>query len=104
MKEDSIFLPLEFLYSKNTVYISSYLDCAQIVITDYCCGPPERWDDEFREYLKDRNYRLVQVEEYAKLLSDAGFQIIKACNHTKRYFIQFTGLVIWCALVSFIYV
>lgn len=58
---------------------------SQIVITDYCCGPPARWDDEFREYLKDRSYRLVQVEEYAQMLSDAGFEIAKACNHTERW-------------------
>ncbi|KAL8273503.1 hypothetical protein Esti_002569 [Eimeria stiedai] len=57
----------------------------QIVITDYCCGPPKLWDEEFRAYLKNRNYTLVQLDEYANLLKDAGFTVVKACNHTERW-------------------
>lgn len=58
--------------------------CVQLVITDYCCGPPEKWDDEFKAYLQDRNYKLVQLEEYRQLLTEAGFDVVKAANHTQR--------------------
>ncbi|CDJ43178.1 hypothetical protein, conserved [Eimeria tenella] len=57
----------------------------QLVITDYCCGPPEKWDDEFKAYLQDRNYKLVQLEEYRQLLTEAGFDVVKAANHTQRW-------------------
>ncbi|CDJ34460.1 Tocopherol o-methyltransferase, related [Eimeria mitis] len=56
----------------------------QLVITDYCCGPQELWDEEFKAYLKDRNYKLVQLEVYRQLLVDAGFNVVKAVNHTER--------------------
>ncbi|XP_026194146.1 phosphomethylethanolamine N-methyltransferase [Cyclospora cayetanensis] len=56
----------------------------QLVITDYCCGPPESWDDEFKAYLKERNYHLVQLDQYKQLLADTGFHVVKAANHTQR--------------------
>lgn len=57
---------------------------AQLVITDYCCGPKEKWNKEFKNYLLDRGYKLVQLEVYKQLLEDAGFEVVKAVNHTER--------------------
>jgi phosphoethanolamine N-methyltransferase len=45
----------------------------KLLFTDYCCGP-KPWDDDFGDYVKDRNYSLHTVDEYAGIISDAGFR------------------------------
>ncbi|CEM25187.1 unnamed protein product [Vitrella brassicaformis CCMP3155] len=48
----------------------------RVVITDYCCGgPPHTWTEEFRSYIADRQYFLLTVDEYARVLQQAGLTV-----------------------------
>ncbi|CDI77742.1 hypothetical protein, conserved [Eimeria acervulina] len=76
------------IYEKKLLFLKAFewlKPGGQLVITDYCCGPKEKWDEEFKAYLQDRNYKLVQLEVYKQLLQEAGFNVIKAENHTERW-------------------
>ena len=50
---------------------------ARIMITDYCAAPPP-WSAGFAAYVQQRNYDLHDVDAYARLLSDAGFDDVRA--------------------------
>ncbi|SOV24467.1 phosphoethanolamine N-methyltransferase [Plasmodium sp. DRC-Itaito] len=45
-----------------------------LLITDYCAAKKENWDDEFKEYVKQRKYTLMTVEEYADTLASCNFK------------------------------
>jgi phosphoethanolamine N-methyltransferase len=45
----------------------------KLILTDYCCGPKDQWDDEFRAYVAQRGYSLVTVDEYRAILEAAGW-------------------------------
>jgi len=56
----------------------------RLLFTDYCCGP-KPWSDEFGNYVKDRGYSLHTLEEYADLISAAGFEQVSANDETARF-------------------
>ncbi|CRH01662.1 phosphoethanolamine N-methyltransferase, putative [Plasmodium relictum] len=45
-----------------------------LLVTDYCASKPEKWDKEFKEYVKQRKYTLTTVEEYKDLLISSKFK------------------------------
>jgi len=55
----------------------------RLLITDYACG--EKSSTEFVEYVKQRNYHLVTVPEYGKLLEKAGFATVSAIDYSQRF-------------------
>ena len=56
----------------------------RLLFTDYCCGP-KPWSDVFDDYVQDRGYSLHTVEEYADLISAAGFEQVNASDETTRF-------------------
>lgn len=54
----------------------------KLIVTDYCCGPRELWDDEFKAYVDQRGYSLLTVEEYGKVLEKAGWVVERAEDKT----------------------
>jgi len=63
---------------------SALLPGGQLLFTDYCCGP-KPWSDEFDSYVQDRGYSLHSTEEYAGLISSAGFEQVSASDETARF-------------------
>eukprot|EP00922_Rhytidocystis_sp_ex-Travisia-forbesii_P017640 GHVS01026300.1.p1 GENE.GHVS01026300.1~~GHVS01026300.1.p1 ORF type:complete len:185 (+),score=34.44 GHVS01026300.1:378-932(+) len=56
----------------------------QLVITDYICGPRSCWDAEFSAYLRKRDYKLMELEPYKRLIEGAGFSVV-AEDRTKQW-------------------
>lgn len=85
------------VYSRDAIlHISTKLELFQrfyrwcapgghVFITDYCGGPREAWTKEFRDYVAQRNYHLATVDEYAKLLSSAGFEVLTKEDKSKEF-------------------
>ncbi len=57
---------------------------AKLLFTDYCCGP-KPWSNEFKAYVQDRGYCLHTTEEYARFMSNAGFEQVIADDWTERF-------------------
>ena len=57
----------------------------KLIMTDYCCGPQDAWDEEFKAYVVKRGYSLVTVDEYSKILSDAGWVVDRAEDTTSWF-------------------
>ena len=55
-----------------------------LLFTDYCCGP-KPWDDDFSDYVEDRNYSLHTVDEYAGIIADAGFEQVSGGDITAKF-------------------
>jgi len=53
----------------------------QLLISDYCRGDKET-SDRFEAYVKQRNYQLVTVKEYGKIIEKVGFSQVKAEDKT----------------------
>nr|ALS04694.1 phosphoethanolamine N-methyltransferase 3 [Pseudodiaptomus poplesia] len=56
----------------------------KVLVTDYCIGSRD-YSPKFGEYLKDRGYHLVTVDEYRQILVDAGFKEVKAIDTTDMF-------------------
>lgn len=56
----------------------------KLLFTDYCCGAPP-WSDAFSAYVQDRAYTLHIPDEYAQLISAAGFESVVATDETARF-------------------
>lgn len=56
----------------------------KLLFTDYCCGP-RPWTPEFEQYLQQRQYHMVTVEDYVALLKDAGFQGVQGQNRQQPF-------------------
>ena len=54
----------------------------KLVMTDYCCGPKDHWDEEFEAYVAQRGYHLVTVSEYKAILEEAGWIVDRAEDKT----------------------
>lgn len=54
----------------------------KLIMTDYCCGPQELWDDEFKAYVAQRGYSLITVDQYKKVLEEAGWVVERAEDKT----------------------
>ncbi|XP_075552919.1 uncharacterized protein LOC142585793 [Dermacentor variabilis] len=50
----------------------------RIFFTDYCRGDKEDYSEEFKTYVAQRQYNLLTVSEYGKLLEKAGFVNVQA--------------------------
>ena len=57
----------------------------KLVMTDYCCGPQELWDDEFKAYVAQRGYSLVTVDQYKSVLEKAGWVVERAEDKTEWF-------------------
>ena len=57
----------------------------KLVMTDYCCGPQDLWDDEFKAYVAQRGYTLVTVDQYKAILEKAGFVVERAEDKTEWF-------------------
>lgn len=53
----------------------------RVFITDYTCSSGDH-SQAFKDYISQRGYHLLPIEEYAKVLEDAGFKTITAKDHT----------------------
>lgn len=56
----------------------------RILISDYCCGKQDRdlWSQTFTQYVKQRGYHLHTVQDYGKLLEEAGYCDVEAIDVT----------------------
>lgn len=56
----------------------------RLLISDYCCGESNRdkWSTAFAKYVKQRGYQLHTVQEYGKLLENAGYCDVEAIDVT----------------------
>ena len=54
----------------------------KLVMTDYCCGPQEKWDEEFKSYVSQRGYHLVTIDQYRGILEEAGWVVERAEDKT----------------------
>ena len=62
----------------------------RVVITDYCKGDlskigKEDYGQDFKDYVADRGYHLLTVEQYGQVLTDAGFLNVDAQDRTKQF-------------------
>lgn len=86
----------DVIYSRDTilhienkpVLFSNFLKWlkpgGRLLVTDYCRGD-QRHSEEFVEYVRQRNYHLLTVRDYGKLLKDVGFHEVKAEDLTGRF-------------------
>lgn len=56
----------------------------QLLFTDYCAGS-KPWNNEFNDYVEARNYDLHTVDDYADLISAAGFEEVAGENATPQF-------------------
>ena len=56
----------------------------QLLITDYCCGTNID-NEEFKNYVKQRNYFLLDPASYGKLLEKVGFVEVNAQDRTEQF-------------------
>jgi len=84
------------IYSRDTILhiqdkpalFSSFLSWTKpggrLLISDYCCGQEDRnlWSETFSQYVKQRGYQLHTVQQYGKLLEDAGYCDVEAIDVT----------------------
>ena len=57
-----------------------------LFISDYCRGDQEH-SVAFKDYVKDRGYHLLTVNEYGKTIGSAGFSQVEAVDNT-NYFVE----------------
>jgi phosphoethanolamine N-methyltransferase len=58
----------------------------KVLITDYCCGRPrDSWSADFVDYVDQRGYHLVDVDQYGELLKQAGFVRVRVENRTEQF-------------------
>jgi len=96
--EDAITMeyPVDFydiVYSRDTIlHIRDKLNLFQsfertlkpggkLLITDYCKGDQEH-SEEFKEYVKSRDYQLYTVQDYGNIIQIAGFVDVEAVDVT----------------------
>lgn len=56
----------------------------QLLVTDYCCSRAEH-SEQFKKYLEQRQYHLVDVESYGELLREVGFEAVTAEDRTVQF-------------------
>jgi len=84
----------DVVYSRDTIlHISDKLDLftkfyttlkpgGLVLISDYCHGDQEH-SDRFKKYVAKRDYKLLTVKDYGKLLQKAGFVDVEAIDSTQ---------------------
>jgi len=90
------------VYSRDTIlhiqdkkslfenFFKSLKPGGKVVITDYCrddlkTSNRDSYSQEFDDYVKDRGYHLLTVEEYGKVLMSAGFSHVTATDMTDEF-------------------
>ncbi|KJP85901.1 hypothetical protein AK88_04433 [Plasmodium fragile] len=82
----------DMIYSRDSILHLSYADKKKLfekcykwlkpngilLITDYCADKIEKWDEEFKAYVKKRKYTLVPIQEYADLIKSCKFQKVES--------------------------
>ncbi|KAL9974416.1 hypothetical protein ACROYT_G011443 [Oculina patagonica] len=56
----------------------------QLLITDYCCSPGKH-SEQFTKYLQERQYHLIDVESYGKILREVGFEAVTVEDRTTQF-------------------
>lgn len=56
----------------------------QLLVTDYCCSPGEH-SEQFKKYLQERQYHLIDVENYGQILREVGFEAVTAEDRTAQF-------------------
>jgi len=62
----------------------------RVVITDYCRGDLAKagkadYGQDFKDYVADRGYHLLTVEQYGQVLTEAGFASVDAQDKTELF-------------------
>ena len=86
---DAIYSRDVFLHIQDKTRLFSVLHNSlraggQLLFTDYCCGP-KPWATDFASYVEDRGYCLHTLDEYAGLISGAGFERVVYRDLTDRF-------------------
>lgn len=86
---DAVYSRDVFLHIRDKVRLFSVLKRSLrpgglLLFTDYCCGE-QPWHTEFADYVKDRGYCLNTLTEYARLVSDAGFDHVECIDLSARF-------------------
>jgi len=56
----------------------------RLLFTDYCCGSPP-WSEEFCNYVEQRSYHLLTLDDYQRILRDSGFQGVSSSDLSDRF-------------------
>jgi len=56
----------------------------KIFITDYCCGP-KPWSNEYAEYVAQRGYNLLTVQEYGHIFEKLNYSKVVATDTTDLF-------------------
>lgn len=86
---DAIYSRDVFLHIQDKVRLFSVLNNSlrvggKLLFTDYCCGP-KPWAADFASYVEDRGYCLHTLDDYAGLISGAGFEQVVYEDLTDRF-------------------
>jgi len=78
-----------FLHVKNKdllfeVTLNAIVSGGRLCFSDYCLGQTKP-SAEFNTYLRDRNYSLLTVPDYTKILKKAGFKNVHAEDRTEHF-------------------
>jgi hypothetical protein len=69
---------------KFSVLSDSLRAGGRLLFTDYCCGP-QPWAMDFAGYVEDGGYCLHTLDDYAGLISGAGFEQVVYSDLTYRF-------------------
>ena len=86
---DAIYSRDVFLHIHDKTRLFSVLYAAlkpggKLLFTDYCCGE-KPWGDHFVEYVRNREYCLHTLPDYAELIEAAGFVEVQTRDLTSRF-------------------
>ena len=56
-----------------------------LMFTDYCFGNNNNHSREFKNYLKNRKYYILKIEDYKNIVERSGFVILKMENDPKKF-------------------
>ena len=66
------------------VILNAMVSGGRLCFSDYCLGQTKQ-SVEFNTYLHDRNYSLLTVTDYTKILKEAGFKNVHAEDRTDHF-------------------
>ncbi len=86
---DAVYSRDVFLHIHDKARLFSVLESSlrpggTLLFTDYCCGA-KPWTDDFSAYVEDREYCLHRLDEYAGLISQAGFEQVAYQDISQRF-------------------
>lgn len=86
---DAVYSRDVFLHIHDKARLFSVLQsvlkpAGKLLFTDYCCAA-RPWHDDFAAYVAQRNYSLHSVDEYAEIISAAGFEDVDAVDLTEPF-------------------